>query len=220
MKCKVLSIVLIVALFSCSPARFIKPLEKNQKAVMAHLGGPLINFSGIPMPIPFSSIGFGYGLRDRLTVYSAWHTTSALFGNWQQEFGISFEPLSYRFPIKCSIQTGVQGIQGFRMIRVLQAYPTLDLNIYRELPKKSGIMYLSQRSWFNFYALKAHGESRSNVIVSGWHLGFQKNTPKYKHLIEWGWIMPQSPNQPNVVKFIGLKGQGALSIQYSITHCF
>ena len=40
---------------NCAPTRFVKPLAKNQNAIAANLGGPLIHFGKAVTPIPFTS---------------------------------------------------------------------------------------------------------------------------------------------------------------------
>lgn len=54
--------VFILSVYACSPTRYVVPLEKGDKEVTAHFGGPMVNFAGAPIPIPLTSIGYGQGL--------------------------------------------------------------------------------------------------------------------------------------------------------------
>ena len=80
--------VRIFNFFSCAPCCSVKPLEKGKYAAGINLGGPLFDFSGMTIPIPFSSIGGGYGLTKNTTIYSNLHTTSLLFKVYMIDAGI------------------------------------------------------------------------------------------------------------------------------------
>ncbi|MBK9319173.1 MAG: hypothetical protein IPM91_10340 [Bacteroidetes bacterium] len=58
---------LIAGLFisSCAPQRFVKPLEKQQQAVNASLGGVLFDYNGTTIPMPFLTLAYGYGLMKQ-----------------------------------------------------------------------------------------------------------------------------------------------------------
>src|SRR5690242_18275035 len=87
-KLKLYALLAFLALLaSCAPCRYVKPLAKKQSAASFSFGGPLIMFSGTPIPVPFTTIGYGYGLTDNVTTYGNVHTTSALFGNAQVDLG-------------------------------------------------------------------------------------------------------------------------------------
>ena len=78
--------VLCFLLFAaCAPSRYIKPLEVGQHAVQVNFGGPVAKIPGIgAIPMPLTSVGYGYGLKNNLTLFGNLHTTSFLFGvgNW------------------------------------------------------------------------------------------------------------------------------------------
>ncbi len=76
--------------FSCAPTRNVKPLQKNEQQVTGSFGGPIIQFGGLWIPIPYTSVAYSRGLSNELTAYAALHTTAALFGDLQIEAGSSF----------------------------------------------------------------------------------------------------------------------------------
>jgi hypothetical protein len=57
----------ILIFYSCAPTRFVKPLDKKQQAVNLSLGGPLIGYSGLTIPMPFLTATYGYGIDSTLT---------------------------------------------------------------------------------------------------------------------------------------------------------
>src|ERR1043165_524083 len=117
----------ISVLASCAPARFVKPLAKGEQALTASLGGPLIKFAGAPVPIPLTTICYGKGITDKITLFSAIHLTSALFGNAQAEAGMlctAFEKkdvcgVSFAPAVQMAYHPGDAG--SFRI------WPTLDV---------------------------------------------------------------------------------------------
>ena len=52
---------------NCAPTRFVTPLKKGEWAGGINIGGPLINFAGATIPVPFSSLYAGFGHTDRTT---------------------------------------------------------------------------------------------------------------------------------------------------------
>ncbi|MBL4594071.1 MAG: hypothetical protein JKX68_09685, partial [Flavobacteriales bacterium] len=80
-------IVLSQVFLSCMPSRIVRPLDKGQKAVGAHLGGPLIGFTGTTIPMPFTSIMYAQGITEKTTVFGSIHITSLLFGVIQTDIG-------------------------------------------------------------------------------------------------------------------------------------
>ena len=78
----------VFAISSCAPSRYVRPLEEGQKAITGNLGGPLIKFSGMTIPLPLTAISLGYGLKDNLTIYGGVHTTALSFGVIQGDFGV------------------------------------------------------------------------------------------------------------------------------------
>ncbi|MGC6428939.1 MAG: hypothetical protein ACON4Y_01340 [Flavobacteriales bacterium] len=81
-------IVVIAFTFSCASSKFIEPLEKKQSAISLDIGGPLIDFNGATIPVPLSSINYGYGLKENLSVFSSLHLTSLVFNNFHSEIGV------------------------------------------------------------------------------------------------------------------------------------
>jgi hypothetical protein len=77
-------------LSACAPARFVEPLEKSEQVLTGHFGGPVAKVPGIgPIPIPFTSIGYGRGITHTTTLMGALQTTSLAFGVGQFEVGAS-----------------------------------------------------------------------------------------------------------------------------------
>ena len=79
-------------LTSCAPSNFVVPLEKGEHVITASLGGPLVNVPGIAtIPLPFTTLGYGYGLSEKSTISGALYPTAAIYGDFQINAGFSHQ---------------------------------------------------------------------------------------------------------------------------------
>ena len=71
-----LFIWLIIALGSCSPSRFVKPLAKREHAASLSLGGPLFKYGTTTIPMPFLTGTYGYGIDSSVTGFLSLNITT------------------------------------------------------------------------------------------------------------------------------------------------
>src|SRR5215210_9056599 len=93
---RILISIFIVSLFSCAPTRFVKLLDKKQQALNLSLGGPLIDYSNLIIPMPFLTATYGYGIDSTLTGFGSLNITSAVYGNLQIEIGATKRLLQHQ----------------------------------------------------------------------------------------------------------------------------
>ena len=86
----VLLLGMTFGLMSCGPTRYVRPLEQGEMAVSATLGGPFIGFAGAVIPIPFTTVGAGYGITEKITAHANLHPTAMLFGTMQADLGVTY----------------------------------------------------------------------------------------------------------------------------------
>ena len=78
------------ALTGCTTVHGVKPVGDGNVALEGSFGGPITEIYGLPIPLPFSSIGVDYGLDDRTDLHGAFHPTALLaVGVVQLEVGAS-----------------------------------------------------------------------------------------------------------------------------------
>src|SRR6218665_1660418 len=130
----------LLLLFSCAPSRFVKPLEKKQSAAAFSFGGPLIQFSGAPIPIPFTTLAYGYGVSGNVTAYGSLHPTSLLFGNLQSDLGASIGLLN-KPGFGISVSPAVQLAYNLRNKTGWRGWPSADLNAYVHFRRKPSCLY-------------------------------------------------------------------------------
>lgn len=221
MKLKLLRLLAcILILQGCAPSRYVKPLAKMQRAASFSFGGPMIRFSGAPIPIPFTTLGYGYGLTDNITTYGHLHTTSLLFGNAQADLGatLNLYKRESRFGITTSpafqLAYNIRNQTGFRL------WPSIDLNAYLHPGKTPSYLYAGVNSWFELSVRKAHGEKQQDHMIPNIQLGYCLVKTKWQHQLELKYLGMGIPNLPGVVDYIGLSGKGALGIYYSLVRKF
>lgn len=207
-------------LCNCAPSRYVKPLEKKQSAASFSFGGPLIKFSGAPIPLPFSTLGYGYGLASNTTAYGNLHTTSLLFGNLQGDLGatLSLYKKENKFGITASpalqLAYNIRNKTGFRI------WPSADLNAYFHLTQKPSYLYAGMNSWFELSNIRAHDEAQPRHVIPNLQLGYVIVKTKWQHQFECKYLGVGIPNLPGVVDYIGISGQGSLGIYYSLIRKF
>ncbi len=133
---------------ACAPSRFVEPLKKKQLAVGANLGGPVIDFTKKPIPVPLSAIAIGYGLDTNLTIHGGVHTTALMFGNLQVDAGVTYKFLNQNgFVPNLSASPSLNYIQSFSE-GVFKLWPQLDLNAYWNYGKKNNYFYAGFNNMF------------------------------------------------------------------------
>ena len=217
-----LKLLFCITLFvtSCAPSRFVKPLDKGQKALTASFGGPTILFSGAPIPMPFTTITYAQGLTANTTAFGSLHFTSGLFGNLQSDLGASYriyeKPLSYGFSTSPALQIAysVGHTGSFRV------WPTLDLNFYCHPFKNASYAYAGANAWFEFSKYKAHGEIQQRHVLPNLQMGYVFVKTRWQHQIEVKFLGLGIPNTPTVVSYIGLGGKGSFGVYYTLIRTF
>lgn len=213
-------IVSLLSLAFCTPSRYVKPLQKKQGAASFSFGGPLIKFSNAPIPIPFTTLGYGRGVTDKITAFGNLHMTSLLFGNLQADAGCSIglksDDSHYGFSVSPAVQVAynLRNKTGFRL------WPTLDLNAYLHPNKKNSYAYAGVNSWFELSAKKAHDQTQVRRLIPNTHLGYVFVRTKWQHQFELAYLAMGIANTPGVVEYIGVSGKGSLGIHYSLIKKF
>ena len=207
-------------LYNCAPSRYVKPLEKKQRVAGFSFGGPLIKFSGAPIPLPFSTLGYGYGVSGNTTVYGNLHTTSLLFGNLQGDLGATLNLYKKENKFGLTTSPALQLAYNIRNKTGFRVWPSADLNAYFHLTQKPSYMYAGMNAWFEFSKVRAHDEPQPRHAIPNLQLGYVIVKTKWQHQFECKYLGIGIPNLPGVVDYIGISGKGSLGIYYSLIRKF
>lgn len=140
--------VVVLTFIGCAPTRFVEPLEKDQWAVGGSVGGPMVGFGGVAIPAPLSSIEAGYGLDSNLTVFTALHTTSFLFGTGHMDFGATYRPLKQKGYWPSVILTGTAQLAYSPSAKAFNFWPAIDANAYWNYGKRRNYFYIGCNNTF------------------------------------------------------------------------
>lgn len=176
-------------LLSCAPTRNVKPLKKNEQQVTGSFGGPIIQFGGLWIPIPYTSVAYSRGLTDEFSGYAALHTTAALFGDLQVEAGSSFwllKPDSGLFSMSgnASLQLAGNMDAGEYYLR-----PQLELNGIFDYGSKGHFAYagLGSRIETDYFGQRPNGHSPFIPFIN---LGNTWNKKKWQFQLELKLLAP------------------------------
>ena len=202
------------------PSRVVRPLQKNQKTVDFHLGGPLIGFAGKTIPMPLTSLNYAQGITDKLTGFGSIHTTSLMFGVLQTDIGACYG-LYYSDSLRIGLSvTPALNIATDLRENNFKVWPQLDVNLYWELKPQLSFIYVGIDNWFELSGVKAHEETQENRWLFSPQIGFRYVRKKWNYNIESKYLLPYLNNTPNVVDYKGINGKGAIGIYLTLTRKF
>ena len=205
-----LYIGVIILLGACSPSRFVKPLQKNQKSVGMELGGPLFRFgedklnnkNGMIIPVPFATVTGGYGIKNDLTGFASLHLTSLAFQNVHLELGAVKQ-----FYSNADSSIGITATPQLNIIygmaaNKLKIFPQVDINAYWHYQKgKQHFAYAGISNWLELASTRAHGEKQTTHWIPNLHIGHQFSRPKMDYFMEFKYLAPFSSNQNIVIDY-------------------
>ncbi len=210
----------ILIITNCAPARFVKTLEKNKSAASFSFGGPVIKFAGAAVPVPFTSLAYGYGLTEKSTVFGSIHTTSLLFGNLQTDLGSTFSLFKKENRFGITTTPALQMAWAMGQKQTFRMWPSLDLNAYFHFKERKSYLYTGVNGWFELSKTRAHGETQMQKIIPNCHLGYTFVKTKWQHQFELKYLALGIPNLPNIVEYISTGNQGSFGIYYSLIRSF
>lgn len=216
--CVILSFA--ICLSQCAPSRLVKPLKYKEQVAGLTFGGPVINFAGAPIPIPYTTFYYANGVASNVTLFGSLHTTSLLFANAQTEIGATFDICKINKKLAITGTNAFQVVYNFRNASKVKIWPSIDLNAYYHLNEKNSFVYGGLSSWIELSRFKAHQQIKTRTYVPTLQIGYQVVNTKFTHQIEMKYLGLGIANTPNVVDYVGLAGQGALGIYYGISYKF
>lgn len=217
---RIISPLLFGFLFSCAPARFVKPLAKKQHTVALSLGGPLIKYSGATIPIPFLTACYGYGIDSTLTGFAGLNITSALYGNLQMELGATKQVLKQKKYIPAISLTPVVNFI-YRNQNAKKLYPQLTLHAFWEYGKRKNYFYLGADNWFELESQRQYEVKQKNHWIFMPMIGHCYAGKKWNLTVEAKVIAPNLSNEKLVVEYVTpFQTHGVLGVYIGYTRSF
>lgn len=230
-----LSALMIVS-SACAPTRFVEPLKKGTNAVSVSAGGPLVNVPGVAtMPLPLSSVTYGRGVTEDITVYGSYFLTSSIFGTFQMEVGSSIRLLehdvkNWGVSVAPALNFAFDRFEGNTKL-----WPLIDGNFYWKYNArgqkqedlltnkdfKANNLYLGLGSWFELSSERAHEETQSTNVIPMLHLGHDLNWKSWGFKFEVKFLAPFTSNENIVLDYKSAFGDyGATGLYLGFTRRF
>ena len=199
----------LLVLASCGPTRFVEPLAEEEFSFGGSFGGPLIDYAGVPIPVPLSQIELGYGLRDDLTLHGGIHATSALFGNLQLDAGATYQVFdTKKIDIRGSVSPSMNLIVDFND-RKAKAWPILDFNFFWNYGKRRNYIYLGGNFMFDFAGITNPNSERIGYTLFSPMLGhtLKGKERSWEFFTEIKIIAPYMNSETPFVPYTGITGR-------------
>jgi hypothetical protein len=216
----ILVVIAVISITGCGPARFVKTLKKNENAVSFSFGGPLIKFAGAVIPIPFTTLCYGRGVSDKVTVFGSFHPTSLFFGNLQSDLGATFRLFEKENKFGLSASPALQLASSLSASKTFRIWPSADVNFYLHPKSRQSYFYAGINMWFEPSAKKAHDEAQSRHVIPNLQAGYTVIKTKWQHQFEVRYLGIGIPNTPGVVGYVGPSGKGSFGVYYSLIKKF
>lgn len=212
---------------SCAPARYVKPLEHKQHAVNANLGGALARIPGIGiLPMPFTSLGYGYGLKPKTTIHANWYATAAVFGVVQFDAGITQGLWQNEAKtMGVSVSPAVNFMTDV-FEKNTHLWPQLDANYYYDYFKKEkknrincNHFYIGMTNWFELQGSKAHDQKQTNRVIFSPQIGHTFDRGKWNYTLEVKFLAPYRSNEDIVVDYVSPFGnKGGMGAYFGVVY--
>ncbi len=213
-------LLIITISMSCAPTRFVKPLNKKQQAINLSVGGPVISYSDLPIPMPFVTGTYGYGLDSTLTGFGSVNLTSLFHGNIQIELGVTKQLMQQNgiFP-GLSINPVANII--YRNKNASKIYPQLDINAFWDYNRNRNFIYLGVSNWFELSGKRAFDLKQEKQWLFSPMIGQTFVRKKWNFNVELKIITPNIENNNSTVEYKTPFGtKGALGIYFGYTRKF
>ncbi len=204
---------LISITLSCAPARFVEPLNKKELAVGLSFGGPTLNY-GVPVPLPLSSLEFGYGIDSNLTCFGGLHTSALLFGNLQFDMGATYKLLNQNKTVpNISISPGFNFISNFD--GSTKFWPIFDINAYWNYGSRLNYFYIGFNNYFELSQTMALDQPQAQHWLFSPQIGhvLKSKTNPGQLSVELKFLGPNLDNSYAFIPYYSATGnRGALGI--------
>lgn len=209
-------LVLLICISSCAPSRFIEPLEKGEQAVSFNIGGSLIEYGSLTIPVPLSSLTYAHGLTDKLTVFGSLHTTSLLFNNLQTEVGaLLLIRKQDRWIPAFSSSLALNFITELSHGNA-KLWPQIDGNAYWHLKTNKHRLHLGYSIWLDTQML-----DENQLAVINPHFGYSYRMKTYDFGAELKLLAPGVDNSKVFLPYQSIMGnKGATGIYLTFTKRF
>jgi hypothetical protein len=222
-----------IIISSCAPTRVVRTLKQGEKRLGGNIGGPLINYNGTVIPVPFTSVYYAQGISDTITVFGGIHTTSALFGNFQTEIGGTYDiwrnkdttkgvtgTFALNTAFNINNKESLQDVQNKpRTLNSFRLWPQIDANAYYVYNKsKNHFLYYGISTWIETKSNRQSGQKQSAYVFVSPHVGTTLSNNLLNFTFELKYLAPYMNSWDPLVDYIRPVGRyGGLGFHIAVT---
>jgi hypothetical protein len=212
--------ILILLCAACAPTRFVEPVAKDHWDATASLGGPLITFDSLVIPMPLTSLAVGYGLTENTTLFGGLHTTALAFNDIQLDLGALRQVIAQDHLTPAISIEPVANIVYAMRDGAIRLWPELDANFYWHYIANNNLIYVSSSNWFELSGTRADDAAQSNHWIKNFALGHIFDGEHWQYVTELKYLQAGTPNQPGPVEYHGISSNGAFGVYLALTRKF
>jgi hypothetical protein len=232
-------ITTIFVLGACAPSHFVKPLPWKQHAVTASLGGAMLKVPDVAtIPIPNTTLGYGYGLKQDLTIYGNLYPTAAIFGVFQIDAGCTLQFWKQK-NMGATVSPGINFLFD-RFEKNAGLWPQLDANFYwnyferktssgfkdgashlssSHVDRHTNFFYVGFSNWFQLKGTMTLGLKQENRLVFSPQVGHTFERGHWNYNLEVKFLTPYLSNQNIIIDYVSPFGKrGGLGAFFSVTY--
>lgn len=205
---------------SCASTRIVQPLTKGEKEIGISLGGPIIGFSDVLLPVPMTSIYYAKGITDSLSVFGGLNGTSLLFGTGHVDLGACYQILKQN-KLKPGISVSpVANLMLDKWDWNFRFYPQADAHLYWNYRQEKGLLYVGMSNWFELKSKTTYQMKQDKHWLPTIQLGTRYQREKVEWTIESRYIAPNYPNKYSVVEWKGIGEKGVFGLYFGVNKKF
>jgi len=202
-----------LGMMGCGMAHTVRPIGKNNIAIIGTMGGPFMDVGEATVPLPLATIGVKYGISDRNDLFGQWHVLPAMIHTAMFEFGGAWYFLKNRGGIP-GLSAAFTGLFAFHKS---DAWVGIDGNLI-----VSWQLHANHMIYTGFHLLLAPVPNEvvkrpqlhlAPVLGGRLSLGKKRN---FRLLLEVKWADPWTNTDYRFLDYLGKQGAFCLSGGFEI----
>ena len=209
MRSRLILVLSLPVATACGVSRGVRPIGEGNGAIAVSAGGPVVDYIGVKLPLPLTTVGGVYGVSDRIDVHGGLHgTTPALFGLWGFELGAGALVLDQKHPAAPALMVDVN-LNAFTG-NLGDGDPQGGLRVFPEADLRASWAW-SDAQHLSYTGPSAFFSTGPGNVTPAWVLGQQFRMGRTDLSLEGRWIRPGADPTSVTADWGGIGGRGVLS---------
>jgi hypothetical protein len=200
-----------IFMLSCSSFRQVRPLEKGESRVSISAGGPFTKVGNIYIPMPLVSLGYNYGITEKLDAEAGTNFLAMMYGIAHFDAGVNWRPLKpNRYVPGLIVSPKIFLMTDFRP-GDSRIYPDVGLTGWWEI-RKYRLVYLGLENFFELSGTREDGNKQQNNWLIAPYTGISLGNKKWQFQFEAKLYTPNLQNNLHTAKNIGVGDHGIFGV--------